>query len=83
MQAPIALQVRGFACGGAIVAKTDLVAAVPGNLAAMIAEHADVELVEPPVRFSAFEVSMAWHDRFHGDPAIVWLRSVFELLFAK
>lgn len=30
----------------------------------------------PPVQISAYQVKRHWHDRFHADPANIWLRRV-------
>ena len=80
VRAKIALRVRSFLCVAPIVVQTDLIAAVPSNLAGLLAEHLDIQIVEPPVQIPGFEVSLGWHDRFHRDPAIEWLRTVcFEL----
>jgi len=82
VRATIVLRVRSFLCVGPIVAGTDLVAVVPSNLAALVAERGDLQLIEPPVRFPGFDVSMVWHRRFHRDPAGEWLRATFAKLFA-
>jgi DNA-binding transcriptional LysR family regulator len=81
VRAPVALRVHSFLCVGPIVASTDLIAAVPSNLAAMVAEHLDLQLLDPPVQFAGFGVTMAWHQRFHQDPGSQWLRGVFLELF--
>jgi len=83
VQAPIALQVRSFLCVGPIVGSGHLVSVVPSNLAALVAEHVDIELVDPPVKFRGFDVAMAWHRRVHRDPGLEWLRGAFATLFAK
>ena len=83
LQAPIALQVRSFLCIGPIVSSGDLVSVVPSNLAALVAEHVDIELVDTPVKFRGFDVAMAWHRRVHRDPGLEWLRGAFVSLFAK
>ncbi len=81
VRARIALRVRSFLCVAPIVIQTDLIAAVPSNLASLLAEHLDIQILESPVQIPGFDVSLAWHDRFHRDPAIEWLRDVFFDLF--
>jgi len=54
---------------------------VPSNLAAVVAEHMGLQLVEPPVQFPGFDVTLSWHQRFHRDPGSEWLRSTFVALF--
>ncbi|MDR6855747.1 LysR family transcriptional regulator [Variovorax guangxiensis] len=81
VKAKVALRVDSFLCVGPIVASTDLIGAVPSNLGAVVAPHLQLQLVEPPVQFPAFDVSMTWHQRFHRDPGSEWLRGVFVTLF--
>lgn len=81
VRAVVALRVGSFLSIGPIVAGSDLVAVVPSNLAALVSEHVALQLVNPPVRFPAFEVSMFWHRRFNGDAGGAWLRGVFSELF--
>ena len=81
VKAQVALRVHSLLCVGPIVTDSDLVGLVPSNLAAMVASHMPLQLVEPPVQFPGFDVTMVWHDRFHRDPASEWLRAVFVSLF--
>ena len=82
VRAAIALRVRSFLSVGPIVANGELIAPMPSNLAALVAEHVGLQLIEPPIRFPGFDVSMVWHRRFNKDPAGQWLREVFETLFS-
>jgi DNA-binding transcriptional LysR family regulator len=83
VRSEIALNVRSFLSIGPIVADTDLVALVPGNLAALVANNLDLCVCTPKLRFPAFDVSMCWHQRFHHDPALNWLQAVIIDLFGN
>ena len=83
VRATIALRVRSFLCVAPIVAQSDLVAAIPSNLAALVADALKLQLIEPPVQIPGFDVSVGWHDRFHRDPAVGWLRDAFIELFQQ
>jgi DNA-binding transcriptional LysR family regulator len=83
IRATIALRVRSFLSVAPIVAETDLVAVVPSNLARLVATHLKLQLIAPPLKLPGFDVTMAWHTRFHRDPAVAWLRGVFVQLFAQ
>ena len=83
VRASIALRVRSFLSVVPIVAETDLVAVVPSNLARLVANHLKLQLIAPPIKVPGFDVTMAWHTRFHREPAVSWLRSVFVELFAQ
>ncbi len=82
IRARIALRVRSFLCVGPIVAETDLVSPVPNNLARLVAAHLDLRICAPPTKFPEFDISMYWHQRYHQDPAIVWLRHAMADLFS-
>lgn len=81
VNAHVALRVHGFLCVGPVVASTNLIGVIPSNLAAVVADYVPLQLLEPPVQFPSFEVTMAWHQRFHNDPGSQWLRGVFVHLF--
>jgi DNA-binding transcriptional LysR family regulator len=81
VKARVALRVHSFLCVGPVVAGTNLIGVVPSNLAAMVAGHMQLQLVDPPVKFPDFDVAMMWHQRFHRDPGSEWLRGVFVALF--
>jgi DNA-binding transcriptional LysR family regulator len=83
VRAAVAMRVRNFLSVGPIVGGSDLVAVVPSNLAALVAEHVALQLIAPPMRFPGFDVSMVWHRRFGQDPGGIWLRSVFVALFGE
>jgi DNA-binding transcriptional LysR family regulator len=83
VRATIALRVRSFLCIAPIVAETDLVAAMPSNLVALVASSLGLQPIESPVPIPGFDVSIGWHDRYHRDPAIEWLRGQFVELFRK
>ncbi|MCC2675413.1 MAG: transcriptional regulator, LysR family [Ramlibacter sp.] len=67
---------HSFLCVGPVVASSDLIGVVPSNLAAVVAGHVPLQLVEPPVQFPDFDITMAWHHRFNLDPGNTWLRGV-------
>jgi DNA-binding transcriptional LysR family regulator len=64
-----AATVPSFLALGQMVASTELLAIVPLRLAAIFAAEGRIKIVAPPV-------NQFWHDRYHRDPANVWLRSV-------
>ena len=81
VKARVALRVHSFLCVGPVVAGTELIGVVPSNLAAVVAGHMPLQLIDPPVQFPGFDVTMVWHQRFHRDPGSEWLRGVFVGLF--
>jgi DNA-binding transcriptional LysR family regulator len=83
VRSEIALHVKSFLCVGPIVADTDLVALVPANLAALVANNLNLRVCTPKLKFPAFDVSMYWHRRFSQDSASGWLRNTIKNLFGK
>ena len=57
-----------------IVSESDLIATLPKRLAEDYARMMPLQLIETPVPVRNFDISMVWHERFHRDPAHVWLR---------
>lgn len=82
VKARTSLRVHSFLCVGPVVNATNLIGAVPSNLAAVVAGHMRLQVIESPVQFPGFDVEMAWHQRFHREPGIEWLRGAFVALFS-
>jgi hypothetical protein len=59
VRACVVLRVHSFLCAGPVVASSDLIGVVPSNLAAVVAGHVPLRLVEPPVQFPSFDITMA------------------------
>ena len=63
-----------------LVARTELVAAVPASLAAAAGPSLGLVSFELPLELAPSEYRIGWHARLDGDPAHVWLR---ELIVAR
>ncbi|AGU49381.1 transcriptional regulator, LysR family [Variovorax paradoxus B4] len=81
VRARVALRVHSFLCIAPVVAATDLIGVIPSNLATVVAGHIPLQVLDPPVQFPGFDVTMTWHQRHHGDAASIWLRNTFFELF--
>lgn len=81
VDARIALRVHSLLCIAPVVAESDLIGLMPGNLAAVVAENVPVQVLEPPMPVPGFDVTLAWHERFHRDSGHRWLRDTFSTLF--
>jgi DNA-binding transcriptional LysR family regulator len=81
VRAKVALRVHSFLCVAPIVSETELIGVVPSNLAATVADHIPLRLLDPPVKFPGFDVTLTWHQRFHQDPGNESLRAIFIRLF--
>ena len=76
LQRPIALVVPGYIEALHIVARTDLVAFVPGRLIAALAKPLGLAAVTPPLDPGIDEQFMFYPTRAQFDPGSIWLRNL-------
>jgi DNA-binding transcriptional LysR family regulator len=79
----IVATVPSFLAVGSIVANTQLLAIVPRLLASTLAAKENVRILELPIELPSYSVKQHWHERFHLDPANIWLRDTLLKLFSK
>lgn len=72
----VALQVPSFLGIAQIVAESEMIATVPSHFAHVMESREAIQVMPLPVRMSAYQVKLHWHERFHADPANTWLRQV-------
>lgn len=70
----VAVEVPYFALVPGLLLASELIATVPGRIAAHFAHAYGLVVRPPPLEFAGFEVCMAWHPTFATDPAQLWLR---------
>jgi DNA-binding transcriptional LysR family regulator len=74
----IGLEVPHFVALPGVLAVTDLIATLPRRLAGMFARGGGLEIFELPVRIAPVAVTMHWHDHFHEDEGIAWMRELLS-----
>jgi DNA-binding transcriptional LysR family regulator len=79
----VALRLPSFLGVARIVAQTELLVIVPRRLGDMLASQEDVIVLDPPIALPSYSVKQHWHERFHADPANVWLRRTLSELFSR
>lgn len=72
----VALRVSHFLNVPALVASSDMVAALSSRVAKPFAEHYGLRLFQPPLKLSAGRIGMVWHASREGDPAQRWFRAL-------
>jgi DNA-binding transcriptional LysR family regulator len=77
------LRVPGLHVLPMLVASSDLVAVVPSRLAEVFAPRVSIKVLPPPMAFPKFDVCIHWHERYHRDPGIRWMRREFVNLFSR
>jgi DNA-binding transcriptional LysR family regulator len=83
VNARIAVQVSNFHGVMALITSSDLIATIPGRLAQSMRQHANINVLPPPIPLPKIKVSLYWHERFHRDPGNAWLRGVYIKLFKE
>jgi DNA-binding transcriptional LysR family regulator len=78
----VRLRVPGLHVLPMLVANSDLVAVVPSRLADAFAPRVSIKVLPPPVAIPQFDVCIHWHERYHHDPGIRWMRRAFVNLFS-
>ena len=81
VQRKVALSVPGFHVLPMLIPNSDLVAIVPGMLAEAYASHLPIKVFAMPVPIPPFDLRIYWHERYHHDAPIRWLRNAFVELF--
>jgi len=70
----VALRVPHFLAGAMFVADSDMILTLPSRLAHRLAEWLPLAILNLPLEVASLSPAMIWHERFHGDPAHVWVR---------
>jgi DNA-binding transcriptional LysR family regulator len=73
----IALRVPHFMVVPMILARTDLIATVPGQFARSFEQTGNFKALRPPVHIPVADVKVHWHERFTEDPGNRWMRELF------
>lgn len=61
-----------------VLEATDCIATVPRDLADVCSRYAGLRISETPVKAPVIAVHQFWHERFHKDPANLWLRRLVQ-----
>lgn len=70
----VALRVPHFLAAAMLVADGDMILTLPSRLASLLAKRLPLALLELPLQLAPLAPAMIWHERFHADPAHVWVR---------
>jgi DNA-binding transcriptional LysR family regulator len=70
----VVLSVPHFLFVMSVLASTDLVAMLPSRL---VRDTRSLQVFEPPLAVTGYEMAMFWPERCHRDPAHQWLREYF------
>ncbi|HET7540644.1 MAG TPA: LysR family transcriptional regulator [Polyangiaceae bacterium] len=72
----VAVVVPTFTAAAAVVAATDLVAAIPESVVHALGPALDLSIVSTPLRIAPLAMYLSWHQRTHSDPALSLFRKL-------
>jgi DNA-binding transcriptional LysR family regulator len=72
----LATIVPTFSAAAAVVARSDLIAAIPESVFSALSAALDLRVVLTPLRIPSSPMSMSWHQRTHADPALRLFREL-------
>jgi len=70
----VALIVPHFLAALLIVACSELVLTAPARIVKQLGEALALKVMAPPLPVPGFTIRQVWHERYHDDPAHLWLR---------
>jgi DNA-binding transcriptional LysR family regulator len=75
--AEITVTIGNFFSAAAIIPQTDLIATVTPGVARAMAQMASIRMFEPPIALPRARIYLWWHERYHRDPGVAWLREIY------
>ncbi|MCM2494458.1 LysR family transcriptional regulator [Burkholderia glumae] len=79
----IGLEVPHFVALPRVLAVTDFVATLPRRLAQIFAKDGAFDIFELPVAIAPVGVTMHWHEHFHEDEGIAWMRQLLGQIMQR
>jgi DNA-binding transcriptional LysR family regulator len=79
----VLLRLPGFLGLTRILSASDLIATLPRHIGETLAALGSLAVHECPFPIPSFTVKQHWHERYHHDPGIRWLRGVCAELFLR
>lgn len=77
----IRMVTHNFLTAALLAQASDHIVTVPSGVAQVLSRFAALRVLQPPIEIPTFDVKLYWHERFHQDPAHVWLRNQVYALF--
>jgi DNA-binding transcriptional LysR family regulator len=76
----VVLLVPHFLSAPLIIAQTDLALTLPYRIAERFVQMAPLKLLQTPIAFPSYQMSMIWHPLYEKDPAQKWLRTQIQII---
>ncbi len=78
----ISLRIPNFISAALVVEHTDLIITIPERLGAVLKGRGALRSFPVPFKLPDYQVKQHWHERYHNDPGLVWLRRVIADLLS-
>lgn len=76
----VVLLVPHFLSAPLIIAQTDLALTLPYRVAERFVQMAPLKLLQTPITFPRYQMSMIWHPLYEKDPAQQWIRAQIQTI---
>lgn len=83
IQRDIKVRIPSFLGLAQIITSTDLLAIMPARLAETWAADGQIKALKIPVPTPSYDVKQYWHERYHRDAGVRWVRQVIFDAFAN
>lgn len=70
----IRLRCQHYYAACRVVEETDLLLTMPEAYARIIAERANIRIMDPPADLPSIDVHLYWHKAYEREPALLWFR---------
>jgi DNA-binding transcriptional LysR family regulator len=76
----IVLSVPHFMVAPYAISRSDLLLTIAARIARVVEKPFGLRILRPPLELPEFTIRQYWHERWHHDPAHVWLRGTLRQL---
>ena len=80
VQRSIRLRCQHYYAACRVVEDTDLLLTMPEAYARIIAERANIRIMDPPANLPSIDVHLYWHKAYEREPALIWFREQLKAI---
>ncbi|WP_296932120.1 LysR family transcriptional regulator [uncultured Marinobacter sp.] len=80
VQRNIRLRCQHYYAACRVVEETDLLLTMPEAYARIIAERANIRIMDPPADLPSIDVHLYWHKAYEREPALIWFRQQLKAI---
>lgn len=80
VQRHIRLRCQHYYAACRVVEDTDLLLTMPEAYARIIAERANIRIMDPPADLPSIDVHLYWHKAYEREPALIWFREQLKAI---